>query len=79
MQLDLNIEIEERNSQFKKPSNLEQMYTKVTIASKREDIENSIRIKLDSLETIFAEIVTLPTNKYGFEKVILTRLHLIFF
>lgn len=79
MELDLELEIDERNSNIRKTSNLEQMYSKVTIASKREDIENSVRIKLDSLETIFAEIVTLPTNKYGFEKVDFIRLPLISF
>ena len=75
MDLDFINDIEERNSELRKPSNLEKMYSKVSIASNRTDIENSIRIKLDTLEKIFAEVVTLPTNKYGFQKVKIIRLH----
>jgi exonuclease V gamma subunit len=46
------------------------MYSKVSLASNREDVENSIRVKLDSIENIFAEVLTLPTSNFRFEKVI---------
>ena len=69
MHFDLDDEVRERNSTFKRQSTLDKMFQKVSITSKREDVENSIRIKLDSLEAIFNEVINLPTNKFGFEKV----------
>lgn len=69
MFIDIERLINERNNEPKRESKIDKMYNKVSISSSREDIENSVRIKLDSLETIFAEILTLPTNQSGFQKV----------
>jgi hypothetical protein len=70
MKLDIEMMIEERNKEDERESNLDKMYKKVTVASSREDIENSIRVKLDSIEKIFAEVLTLPTAKFKFQEVL---------
>jgi hypothetical protein len=66
--------IELEGHSLKRTSNLDRMYSKVNISSSREDVENSIRIKLDSIESIFAEVLTLPTANFKFEKVNIIRL-----
>ena len=72
--IDFDPDMQYFSKSLKKKSNLDKMYSKVNISSSREDVENSIRIKLDSIESIFAEVLTLPTTNFKFEKVIMIRL-----
>lgn len=52
-----------------RPSDLGESRLGVSARSRREDIEHSIRVKIEGIEKTFREVVGLPTTRCDFEQV----------